>query len=432
MKLGDILLTASSNLLRSKLRTSLTVVAIFIGALTLTLTAGIGSGVSQYIDRQLGNLGAEDILLIQPAQNFSLPGMSSEPKKYDPAKQSATTAGGGSYGQSVLKDSDITKIKAYAGIKEVIPVRMPSPDYIQGRGDSKYMVVASQDTEGVKYDLAAGRAVNLRGSQHEIMLPSGYVKALGYHSPQEAIGQTITLAVTNSVGGRQLFPGTVVGVLNKGIIDSSGATLNLSYNQALYDFQTRGLPEAYQHQYPMVQARFDSTLDEAGVTKLKEKLAKGGYSAQTVQDAIGVFKQVIAGIIAVLTFFAAIALFAASFGIINTLLMAVQERTKEIGLMKAMGMGSGRVFLLFSAEAVMLGFWGSLLGILAAIGIGRVANHFASTMILKDLPGFQLLVFPWEGLLQTMLLIMGIAFVAGTLPARRAAKQNPIDALRYE
>lgn len=182
----------------------------------------------------------------------------------------------------------------------------------------------------------------------------------------------------------------------------------------------------------MAYARFDRGLDTAGITKLKDDLKKGGYSARTYQDAIGVFKQVISGIIATMSFFAAIALLAASFGIINTLFMAVQERTKEIGLMKAMGMRRGRIFLLFSIEAMLIGFWGSLLGILAAIGIGQIANKIVSTTILKDLPGFALLIFPWPALLQTVLLIMLIAFLAGTLPARRAARQNPIDALRYE
>ena len=137
-------------------------------------------------------------------------------------------------------------------------------------------------------------------------------------------------------------------------------------------------------------------------------------------------------IIAVLNFFAIIALVAASFGIVNTLLMAVQERTKEIGLMKAMGLGGGKIFLLFSIEAILLGFWGSLLGSLAGIGVGMIANSYASSTFLKDLPGFSLTSFSVLSVAAIMLIIMAIAFIAGTLPARRASRKNPIDALRYE
>jgi putative ABC transport system permease protein len=432
MKLLDIIRTAGGNMFRSKARTFLTIIAIFIGALTLTLTNGIGAGVSGYIDRQLGNLGAEDVLLVQPAQNFSLPGSSGEPKKYEPEKQALASAGGGGFGQSVLKEKDMEKIRKIDGIKEVEPLVIPTVDYIKGRKNDRFQITVGPDIEGTRYDLAAGRAVNMRGTDREIMLPSGYPKALGFSSAEDAVGETITLAATNGRGQQTTFTGTVVGVLNKGIIDSGGATLNPPLINVIYDYQTNGLPDQFKKQYPVIVAKFDATLDEAGVTKLKERITKAGYTAQTYQDAIGVFKQVINAIIAVLTFFAAIALLAASFGIINTLFMAVQERTKEIGLMKAMGMRPSRIFLLFSIEAMLIGFWGSVLGILAAVGIGQVVNQIVSTTILKDLPGFTLLTFPPQAIAQTILLIMAIAFIAGTLPARRAAKQNPIDALRYE
>lgn len=161
-------------------------------------------------------------------------------------------------------------------------------------------------------------------------------------------------------------------------------------------------------------------------------MSEKGYTAATIDDQIGIFKQVIDAIIMVFNFFAAIALLAASFGIVNTLFMAVQERTKEIGLMKAMGMGSNKVFLLFSIEAILLGFWGSLLGSLAGIGVGKLANAVATDTFLKDLAGFELTRFPLTSILTIMLIIMAIAFLAGTLPARRASKKDPIEALRYE
>ena len=88
-----------------------------------------------------------------------------------------------------------------------------------------------------------------------------------------------------------------------------------------------------------------------------------------------------------------IALLAASFGIVNTLLMSVQERTREIGLMKAMGMGSGKVFGLFSLEAVFIGFLGSAIG--AGIGIlaGSAISRRSPGTLLADLPGLTLIAF---------------------------------------
>lgn len=429
MKTKDLILTAGSNMLRSKARTILTIIAIFIGSLTLTLTNGIGAGISAYIDRQLGNLGAEDVLMITPAQELAIPGASNQPKKYDPDKTSVNVSG---FATPLLKDSDIAKIQKHKGIKNVTSVRITSVDYIQGVNNDKYVVTVTEDIQGTNYDTAAGRAVKVDSEKSEIMLPSTYVKVLGFKSPQDAVGKTVNLGITNGLGESNNYSAEVVGVLNKGIIDVGGATINRKFNQSMYDFKMTGLPEQQKQQFPVAYARFDTKISDTDLTKLKSDLAKQGYSAQTYQDAIGIFRQVINGLIAVLTFFAAIALLAASFGIINTLFMSVQERTKEIGLMKAMGMRSMRIFMLFSMEAILIGFWGSILGILAAMGIGQIANQVVSSTILKDLPGFSLLIFPVTALVQTTLLIMVIAFLAGTLPARRAAKQNPIDALRYE
>lgn len=150
-----------------------------------------------------------------------------------------------------------------------------------------------------------------------------------------------------------------------------------------------------------------------------------------VLDAVA-FQTVIAGIVGVLNAFAVIALIAAGFGIVNTLLMSVQERTREIGLMKAMGMGSGRVFGLFSTEAVFIGFLGSAIGAGVAILAGSAISSALAGSLLSGLPGLQIMLFEPASIATVILVVMAIAFLAGTLPARRAARQNPIDALRYE
>jgi putative ABC transport system permease protein len=112
--------------------------------------------------------------------------------------------------------------------------------------------------------------------------------------------------------------------------------------------------------------------------------------------------------------------------------MSVQERTREIGLMKAMGMGSGKVFALFSSEAVFIGFLGSAIGAGIAILAGSAISSALAGSVLSGLPGLQIMLFEPASIVTVILVVMAIAFLAGTLPARRAAKQNPIDALRYE
>lgn len=143
-------------------------------------------------------------------------------------------------------------------------------------------------------------------------------------------------------------------------------------------------------------------------------------------------QSVFSAITVVLTIFGVIALVAASIGIINTLFMAVQERTREIGLMKAMGLGKGKIRLMFSVEAIALGFWGSAVGVGLAFVARAILNRVAVNTFLKNLPGFTLIQLHWSALIVIALIVMAIAFLAGALPARRASKLNPIDALRYE
>ncbi len=133
-----------------------------------------------------------------------------------------------------------------------------------------------------------------------------------------------------------------------------------------------------------------------------------------------------------LTVFGSIALLAASFGIINTLYMSVRERTREIGLMKAMGLSNGKIFQLFSIEAILIGVIGSILGILLASLAGAALNNFATANFLKGLEGFELTKFTLQNNTAITIAIALVSFLAGALPARSASKKDPIEALRYE
>ena len=154
----------------------------------------------------------------------------------------------------------------------------------------------------------------------------------------------------------------------------------------------------------------------------------------TLDDSIGTIKSFFDIMTGVLTIFGAIALAAAAIGIINTLFMSVQERTREIGLDKALGMSSRHVFLSFSIEAILLGFWGSVVGIILSMIAGNAMNvaFHAEGGLLEAFPTFNLVQYPIENIISITIIVMIIAFLAGTIPARSAARKDPIDALRYE
>lgn len=432
MKAGDIVGTAIRNAFRSKLRTTLTVVAIFIGAFTLTITSAIGTGVSDYITTQVASIGADNVMTVTKAADATA-STDSGPKKYDPSTSGSSTQGfsrpGGA--SAVLTSKDVTKIRGTKGVESVAPSVQVSPDYIQFDGHGRYVLGVNANAAIIKADLAAGKQLDNNASDNQIMLPTTYVHNLGFGTASAAIGKTVSIGITDYTGAQQMVQATVVGIQNATLL-GGGAGLNSALTSALQTTQATGKPTSITTSYASATVTFASGSSSAQVASLKKSLSAGGYSAQTVTDQLGSFETVINGIVGVLDAFAVIALIAAGFGIINTLLMSVQERTREIGLMKAMGMSGGGIYAMFSIEAVFIGFLGSAIGAAIGIGLGSVISSALSSTLLSGLPGLHLLQFAPASIATIIVAVMLIAFLAGTLPARRAARQNPIDALRYE
>lgn len=431
MKYIDIVRTANSNLRKSKLRTFLTVIAVFIGAFTIAMTNGVGDGVKSYVNVQLGNVGAKDSLFVVPRDpdereieaNNGL-------TEYNPERQKSTNVGAGPQNSILMTDKDVTTILDIEGVKEVVKTYSISLEYMT-TGHRKFQATATQYIDGFNIDIEAGQLPN-NTSPNDITLPSSYLEPLGLGmDPNAAVGKAITFGFKTPTG--KLFEETarIVGVQRQSLIGGSGINMSSRLVKKIYDQQTKGL-SGIQGTYGFLIARFDEDISEADQTALKARFEAEGYEALTINDQLGTVNEVLNTVTIALNIFGGIALLAASFGIINTLFMAVQERTREIGLMKALGMSKNKIFLLFSLEAVLIGFWGSVLGILAANGAGRVINSYAANHFLKDFEGFNLLAFPVHSMMLVMVLIIVIAFLAGTLPARRASKKDPIEALRYE
>ncbi|GAA4369298.1 ABC transporter permease [Paeniglutamicibacter cryotolerans] len=430
MKFIDTLASAISNTFRSKLRTGLTVVAIFIGAFTLTITSAIGTGISNYIDTQVASIGATDVLSITKTSETTA-NPDSGPAKYDPEQAKASGAQVPGRPTSVLSAKDLKVIAGTSGIESVEPVVLVSPDYIQYGNHGKFQLSLNPVAGITRADLASGSQLDESGTESQILLPTSYLDSMGLGTAEEAVGKTVRIGITDYAGKQSTVNATVVGVQNETLLGTT-AGINQHLINELVAIQNTGRPASLVQGYVMATAHFDPNLGSDHTQGLKDALAAQGYTAQTVQDQLGAFQSVINGIVGVLNAFAVIALIAAGFGIINTLLMSVQERTREIGLMKAMGMGGGRVYTLFSLEAIFIGFLGSAIGAVAAIGLGSLISNILADTVLSGLPGLQVMQFAPASVATIIGVVMLIAFLAGTLPARRAARQNPIDALRYE
>jgi len=435
MRAVDLVGTAVANTFRSKLRTTLTVLALVVGAFTLTITTALGAGVSSYIETQVNSFAADDVLLVQAQTDATVAAEAEGPAEWDPetSSSSSSQAGGAPLAGAQaepLTDDDLKAIAGIEGISGIDPVRSVSTDWISTASSDRFEFSVNPQSAVTIADLEAGAQLDQTGAGFEVVLPNDYLDALAFASAEDAVGTEITIGMTDITGETHEIAAEIVGVSRSSLF-ASGAGANNALVTELASLRTAGIEGADENSVIAI-AYLESGLSDDEIARVTGDLDDAGFSAQTIEDQLGIVTTVIAGITGVLNAFAIVALIAAAFGIVNTLLMSVQERTREIGLMKAMGMGSGRIFTLFSLEAVTIGVIGSVIGVGTAMLVGSGLGSVLAAGPLADLEGLSLFLFEPASLLGVVVLISAIAFLSGALPASRAARQRPIESLRYE
>lgn len=435
MKLFDLIKTANHNLFRSKTRTFLTILAVFIGSFTIILSNAINSGVNDFIDKQVATIGGDSFIEVFPSAMYDQVaammngGGGSKVKEYNENT-------GGFMGANISNE-DLEKMRRVDGVENLEIFHILSTEYMKLEGsDKKYDVSVEYFPEGnFNVDLSAGRMTNNDSGEGEIIINEDWLKPFGLDSAKDALGKTVEVAVkqtakcyitpNNCIASAKA---KIVGVQAPGVLTMDGDLhINQILDNKLYDLSMENVPASSIQNYIAV-----GNVDPAKMDNIREEFKKIGYDFITVNDAVSMIRTFFDAILIVFNIFGGIALLAAAIGIINTLFMSVQERTREIGLEKALGMGKGKIFLEFSIEAILLGFWGSALGIFISMIIGYSVNAIAHETFLSDFPTFELVIFNPLNMTIITLIIMAIAFIAGTLPARKASKKDPINALRYE
>ncbi len=429
MKIWDLIRIANRNLLRSKLRTFLTVMAIFVGSFTLTLTNGIGDGLRDYVETQVKNIEGDSALFVrkkfprEDEQNARI----GEPEEYKEIKEDEQGNRIDPNSIVVSLDQINSLAKEFPEVKKATPAYRMRAEYIAlADSDKKFKVSLGMLSEGLKQKLEAGKMFD---GKNQIILP--LYLAEGFDEKVEnLVGKTAKIGYkTEESDEIQIKELKIAGVATKGMISNLNAFVDAETAKGLYTAQ-RGESRDY-NRFTNFTFLLNSS-DEKTMEKVKNKLEEKGFTAMSyadiekrTYDGIGILQTG-------LNLFALIALLAASFGIINTLIIAVMERTKDIGLQKALGMGRGKIFMLFSMESILIGFWGALLGIVIGIACGLVANAYLASTYLESFEGYNLFVFTPLSIIFIMLLVCTVAFLAGVMPAFRASRLNPIEALRYE
>ena len=455
MKTRDLSELAVRNLREAVLRNSLTTLGIAVGVASLVAMLSLGVGLQTLASQRLTRSGLFDAVFVISQRNFRGPRPAQGPDSSPKVEARMLDAG---------SRKQLTQL---ANVKEVYPqIRFATDVRFGGKflSTSALGIPDSAKASGA-FEEMTGKFFSSSGAD-EAILHVEFAKELA-DPPSSLIGQQLTLRYAErsarpqaAAGGSSLLADMMSGTLPGGIsiaprekmlrivgiIESDpsagfggfgGARVYLPLQTAEQlhvaqpnDLQAMVSGGASGVSYTALTVRVRSPKD---VPQVEAEIKKLGFSTFSLLDATKSLRLVFTVFDLFLGLFGSLALTVASLGIINTLVMAILERRREIGILKALGATDLDVSSLFFAEAGAMGLFGGIFGVTLGWLIG-LALTWGTTLYLRrqDLPGVKISYVPWWLALGAVGFAIVVSLAAGLYPASRAARLNPVDALRYE
>jgi putative ABC transport system permease protein len=456
MKPRDLTDLALRNLREAILRNTLTTLGVAVGVASLVAMLSLGVGLQELASKRLSQSGLFDTVVVTPKNNFR--GMGGPPRRDANADSDKPPR--------ALDDDARHELEKLPNVIEVYPqvrffteVRFNNkpfatvvagmPDSSRNSGSFDGMVgtffsssAANEAILQIEFakDLAPDNTSSLVGK--ELVLRYAERQALPASNDNSTPGNT----PDSSGGGFSVVPKElrlkIVGIVEtepaQGFGGYGNARLLMPLNTAstLRAAQVNDLRDivrdntANKITYPSLSVRAKSP---SQVEALENSIKSMGFGAFSLLDASKSLRTFFSVFDLLLGIFGSLALAVATLGIVNTLVMAILERRREIGVLKALGAADSDVQQLFFVEAGVMGFFGGIFGVLFGWFIGR-ALTFGTNVYLKrqNLNPIELSSVPWWLVLSAIAFAILVSLAAGLYPASRAAKLNPVDALRYE
>ena len=458
MKLRDLSELAARNLREAILRNSLTTLGVAVGVASLVAMLSLGVGLQTLASDRLTKSGLFDAVFVTSRRDFRGPGgdgpprkSSTPPEKFKPLDEEAR--------QHFAALPNVVDV--YPQIRFLTDVRYAGNSY-----STNVLGVPESSRATSAFDSITGKYFSSPTAE-EAILQADFAKEL---SPQTAtlVGQEITLryaerrAVSSDEISKEqdidkqldeMMTGGISIVSREkklriaGIIESDPSAgiggfgggrvfLPIRVAEQLHAAQANDVQDfvrgggSGKPTYAALTIRAKSPKE---VLPIEDAIKKLGFNAFSLLDASKTLRQVFIVFDMFLGLFASLALTVASLGIVNTLLMAILERRREIGVLKSLGATDGDVRSLFFAEAGAMGLFGGIFGVALGWLIGQVLT-WGTTIYLRrqDLPGVKISHVPWWLAASAVAFAVVVSLIAGLYPAGRAAKLNPVEALRYE
>ena len=481
MKANDLIDLAARNLRESRLRNSLTTLGIGVGVASLVAMLSLGIGLQQLADRRLAGSGLFDTIVVTSRRSLrgfdrARSGNGTLPAESRPLDENARV--------EMARLPDV--LEAVPDLRFITEVRYEgNPHLTMVAG----LPLSARDKDA--FDNMQGRFFSSDTADEAILQIQFADELLGIHlKPDESssklngqtrtlIGKELTLRYAERVpspaateskpvpteagGGSGHRSGSlqdvsqpsvmaafsvlarerklrIVAVTDQdpeGMRGAAGARvfIPLQMVENLHVMLPSGLrggePDfSNLPRYPGLNVRVKSP-DK--VASAQDAIRKMGFNTFSILDATRSLGRFFAVLDLFLGIFGSLALAVAALGIVNTLVMAILERRREIGIMKAIGASDADVKKLFLAEAAVMGLLGGMLGVVLGWSIGRVINAGANVYLHRqNLPSENLWAVPWWLIAGAIAFAIAISMISGLYPAARAAKLDPVQALRHE
>ncbi len=391
MKYIDILSLSWKNLMVNKMRSLLTILGISVGIATIIFLVSLGEGLQEMSIKKITSISSLTALDVTPSQGNIV------------------------ITQAVL--DDFAKIPNVEGVSPLLSLAGQI-----SKSDSRTDIVGY----GVKPDYFGYQGIKVStgsifNGNSQAVLSTGVAKALNL-SPDDLVGKEVTFTGYFAKAGSADLDKKDFKFTISGVIDDNSSSYG--YFPLLSDFLT---PTTV---YNSTKVKVDKTENLANV---KNTILSKGFKVTSVADTISQVYQIFSYVQIVLASFGVIALFVASIGMFNTMTIALLERTRDIGIMKSIGVQNNVVRKIFLTESFMISFLGGVFGAISGILLGQIVNLVVN-LLARSVGGApeKLFAIPVTIILVIVTFSVIVGVGTGFYPAKRAGKLNPLDALRYE